>query len=173
MSEELLELPRLHVQLLQSWSRILLLVSWQVKIFAKNHQFHFSTLIILICRGTCQHTYQKCHFVTGNTTKDHCQLLSDPEQIQKSARQNHPYYKSHLQDHTLVGLIGICVVVICMVSFIGSLIAYGLRHPNSIAGQMIQSCQCRKVFPKQNNITASQVNLVSNDHNNSVDETSL
>ena len=47
MSERLLELPRLHEQLLQSWSRILLLVPWQVNIFTLKCHFHVLTFVNL------------------------------------------------------------------------------------------------------------------------------
>ena len=80
----------------------------------------------------------------------------------------------HFEDDNLAGLIGICVLIICVISFIGVLISHGIKNPTSMTGQMIQTCNLSKLFPKiNNNITASQVNLVTEEHSNSTNETSV
>ena len=85
-----------------------------------------------------------------------------------------PSIHIHFEDHNLAGLIGICVLIICVISFIGMVISYGIKNPTSMTGQMIQACNFCKLFPKiNNNITASQVNLVTEEHSNSTNETSV
>ena len=105
----------------------------------------------------CQSIFKKCHFVTGNTTKDHCKLM-DPHPLTHKIQN----LDGHLEDHYIAGLVGICVLIICFISFCGYMVNHGANNPNSTSGQ------CLKVFglSKLNNLPSlSRTDLVNSEEN--------
>jgi hypothetical protein len=73
------------------------------------------------------------------------------------------------EDHYIAGLIGICVIIVALLSFCLFLIIYGIKNPTSIAGHIVQTCRMTKyrVFTtggRRDGLTSSVANLTSEDH---------
>ncbi len=103
----------------------------------------------------CKPTFEECHFVTGNSTEEHCRSMN----LRPSATKSHVKHRFTQNDHSVAGIVGISILIVVAVMLLGYCMNHGFRNPNSSSGQFLQALRISKLKPLATN---SVMNLVDN-----------